>query len=107
MQYYWPGNVRELQNLVERVLILNPTGPLTFESLNIQQQQPALSDAQPYKPVEKLDVVLIRHISFALSQSKGKIHGKDGAAELLGINPNTLRSRMIKLGIYYDHKNKM
>jgi transcriptional regulator with GAF, ATPase, and Fis domain len=107
MNYNWPGNVRELQNLIERALILNPRGPLTFESLNIQKQQPAFSDAQPYKPVEKLDVVLSRHISFALAKSKGKIHGQGGAAELLGINPNTLRSRMKKLGIYNDQKNKM
>jgi transcriptional regulator with GAF, ATPase, and Fis domain len=39
------------------------------------------------------------HIHLALEQTRGKIYGPDGAARLLGINPNTLRSRMKKLGI--------
>ena len=37
--------------------------------------------------------------------TKGKIHGSGGAAELLGINPNTLRNRMNKLGINYKHRS--
>lgn len=106
MNYNWPGNVRELQNLIERALILNPSGPLTFESLTIQKQQPILPDTQADTRIETLDVIMSRHISMALSHSNGKIHGKGGAAELLGINPNTLRSRMKKLGIHYPHKNK-
>jgi len=46
-----------------------------------------------------LDIVNARHIKKALKMTKGKIHGPTGAAELLGINPSTLRHRMRKLGI--------
>ncbi len=53
-----------------------------------------------------LDEVTINHIQKVLLKSDGKIHGKGGAAELLGINPNTLRNRMNKLGIKYIRKNK-
>lgn len=104
MEYDWPGNVRELQNLVERALILNPSGPLTFESSNIKSQEAAQTNIPEEKVVEKLDTVVSRHIQFALAQSKGKIHGAGGAAEMLGINPNTLRSRMDKLGIQFQKK---
>jgi formate hydrogenlyase transcriptional activator len=106
MNYNWPGNVRELQNVIERALILNPHGPLTFESLNIENQKTNKNKLNHGGIVEKLDMAMSRHISFALSQSRGKIHGKGGAAELLGINPNTLRHRMKKLGIRF-HKNNM
>jgi hypothetical protein len=43
------------------------------------------------------------HIERVLDQVGGKIHGPGGAAELLGVNPNSLRSKMRKLGIpHYD-----
>jgi transcriptional regulator with PAS, ATPase and Fis domain len=41
VEYHWPGNVRELENVVERAMILNPTGPLTFEHLNLEQRNGA------------------------------------------------------------------
>ncbi len=102
MQYHWPGNIRELQNVVERALILNPNGPLAFEGLNLplQQKKPDL----PNQIVETgtLDEAVSRHIQAALSKTKGKIHGPGGAAEMLGINANTLRNRMKKLGIHFE-----
>jgi transcriptional regulator with GAF, ATPase, and Fis domain len=106
MKYDWPGNVRELQNLIERALILNPKGPLKLESPGISNLQTSNTDITANGEVEKLDIVMSRHIHLALSQCKGKIHGKDGAAQLLGINANTLRSRMKKLGISYHKQNK-
>jgi hydrogenase-4 transcriptional activator len=51
-----------------------------------------------------LDEAMFLHISKVLKMTKGKIHGPGGAAELLGINPNTLRGRMGKLGIMYGRK---
>jgi len=106
MKYEWPGNVRELQNVVERALILNPSGPLTFEGIGLKGQQ-IYSVSGRNKKLEKLDAVMIRHIRLALEQSKGKIHGHGGAAELLGINPNTLRNRMLKLGVpFYKQKER-
>jgi hypothetical protein len=50
-------------------------------------------------PVETIDAALIRCISAALEQSKGKIYGPGGAGELLGLKPSTLQSKMLKLGI--------
>jgi len=105
MNYDWPGNIRELQNVVERALILNPSGPLTFENISFKDRRQAQSISARNTRLEKLDAVMSRHIRLALEQSKGKIHGKGGAAELLGINPNTLRNRMLKMGIQF-HKQK-
>jgi transcriptional regulator with GAF, ATPase, and Fis domain len=70
----------------------------------MNEQQGTASPTQTSEIVEKLDTVISRHIRYALSQSQGKVHGRNGAAELLGINPNTLRSRMQKLGIRYLKK---
>ena len=50
---------------------------------------------------DNLDGMTSQHIRRALSKTDGKIHGPDGAAELLGLNANTLRNRMNKLGIRY------
>jgi DNA-binding NtrC family response regulator len=99
IQYDWPGNVRELQNLVERALILHPKGPLTFEQLHPSREQDFPPGALPSENVETLDLAMSKHIRMALEKSQGKIHGKNGAAALLGINPSTLRSRMKKLNI--------
>ena len=55
---------------------------------------------------EKLDEVIFSHIQKVLSKTEGKIHGPDGAANLLGINPSTLRGRMNKLGIKYGRGSK-
>jgi hypothetical protein len=51
------------------------------------------------EPLLRLDAVIERHISRALDLAGGKIHGPGGAGELLGVNPNTLRYKMRKLGI--------
>jgi transcriptional regulator with GAF, ATPase, and Fis domain len=99
MDYNWPGNVRELQNLVERALIRNPQGPLTFEILPHEITSDAIPADVGADSVETLDDIIRRHIRMALYKSRGKIHGRGGAAELLGINPNTLRSRIKKLGL--------
>jgi len=52
-----------------------------------------------------LDATVTRHIEQVLDQAGGKIHGPGGAAELLGVNPNSLRSKMRKLGIPF-RKNR-
>ncbi len=49
--------------------------------------------------VSRLDSAMVEHIERALAASGGRIEGKRGAAEILGINPHTLRARMRKLGI--------
>lgn len=106
MQYHWPGNVRELENIVERAIILNPQGPLTFDDLIRSQQgkKPALSEQ--HSETDELDYVISRHIQKVLHKTEGKVHGPGGAAELLGINPSTLRARMNKLGIHYGRRGR-
>lgn len=105
MAYDWPGNVRELENIVERALILNPDGPITFENLN-NNHQPHISDpSEETDEPPSLNEVTSRHIRQVLSSTNGKIHGPGGAAEILGINASTLRNRMNKLGIEYGRGN--
>lgn len=94
--------VRELQNVVERTLILNPNGPLTFQHLSMAQPEEISSGSKQTDGIQKLDSMIARNIRLALSKTNGKIHGPGGAAELLGINPNTLMSRMKKLGIPFE-----
>ncbi len=101
MEYHWPGNVRELENVIERALILNPTGPLTFDHLNLEQPKKTFKLREKSEEIENLDEVISRHIRRVLSKTNGKVNGHNGAAAFLGINPSTLRNRMKKLGISY------
>ena len=104
MGYHWPGNVRELQNIIERALIINPSGPLTFDYLTTGKsglhQQAGAHEAEP----DNLDQMIGRHIRHILIKTEGKVNGPHGAAALLGVNPSTLRNRMKKLGIDYGRK---
>jgi transcriptional regulator with GAF, ATPase, and Fis domain len=103
MDYDWPGNVRELENLIERALILSKDGTLNFSQfLNFQNESrvfPYTDGAREGTDIQTLDQVNSAYIKSILEKTSGKIHGPDGAAHLLGINANTLRSRIRKLGI--------
>lgn len=99
--YGWPGNVRELENLVERELIRHQGGQLRFDALLPGEHAAGAAPDTEGDGSFNLDEVMSLHISKALRMTAGKIHGPGGAAELLGINPNTLRGRMSKLGISF------
>jgi transcriptional regulator with GAF, ATPase, and Fis domain len=104
--YPWPGNVRELENVIERALILYQGEPLTFEDLF--RPQPDTKSSLPVEVPEqtlKLDRLISDHIRRILEMTQGKIHGKGGAAEVLGVNPSTLRNRMNQLGIPYGKRS--
>ena len=106
--YHWPGNVRELENLIERELIHNrgrgSGGRLQFEHLEIPgKTEEAVMEDHDGAKLLTLDQVESRHIRRALQISHGRISGPTGAARLLGINPNTLRNRMIRLGIPFKY----
>jgi len=90
-QYTWPGNVRELRNVVERSMILSQGGTLR---LTLPEAGESVED----EPVT-LDEVQRRHIRRILEISGGRISGQGGAAEILGLKPTTLRSRMVRLGL--------
>ncbi|WP_305047092.1 sigma 54-interacting transcriptional regulator [Geoalkalibacter sp.] len=107
-EYDWPGNVRELENLVERELIRHRGGPLTFEGLLPSERENkavVASESTSHLPLN-LDEAMAAHISQVLKLAEGKIHGPGGAAELLGMNPNTLRWRLDKLGISYRRRDR-
>jgi formate hydrogenlyase transcriptional activator len=104
-EYDWPGNIRELQNVIERELILNPTGPVDFSNFKTQRHGQPVSEAkQNTARSDKLDEILADHIRRVLAKSGGKIHGENGAAALLGVNASTLRNRMNKLGIKFKKR---
>ena len=107
MAYHWPGNVRELENVIERALILSKGTPITFDDLIGEKpaESPSTSGGVQDRPL-KLDEAMSQHICRVLEMTKGKVHGKGGAAEVLGINPSTLRNRMNQLGIPYGRRNK-
>ncbi|MFZ2445161.1 MAG: sigma 54-interacting transcriptional regulator [Syntrophobacteraceae bacterium] len=105
--YDWPGNVRELENTIERALIQHRTGvaPLSFEAL-LPRAVPRYGGIvqEMDESLDSLEDVTIRHIGNALEKANGKISGPGGAAQILNINPSTLRKRMKKLEIPYGKK---
>ena len=110
--YHWPGNIRELENLIERELIhkrgKEKNGQLTFEHFDVTSETSETDDIgmrhEGYHSTLAFDEIMSRHIRQTLQISKGKISGDGGAAQLLGINPSTLRSRMRKLGISFKDR---
>jgi transcriptional regulator with GAF, ATPase, and Fis domain len=104
LSYAWPGNVRELENAIERAIIVSRDRKLRIDlgadklttATTYTENTPAGTEQFP-----TLDRVVKEHIERALVMTNGKIHGRGGAGELLGVNPNTLRHRMRKLGISF------
>jgi len=93
--YSWPGNIRELENIIERAVILTKDGNLKVDdSLDLGD-----SPNQKESHHSTLEDVERSHIISVLEETNWIISGEKGAAGLLGLNPNTLRSRIQKLGI--------
>ncbi|NEV64976.1 sigma 54-interacting transcriptional regulator [Thiorhodococcus minor] len=101
MAYDWPGNVRELENIVERSMIVSPGSRLQVDGLprlgaassGASAAAPSSDDWRTLSEVER------DHIFSVCERCAWRINGRGNAADRLGINPNTLRSRMRKLGI--------
>lgn len=96
--YPWPGNIRELQNVLERAAILAP-GPIVDVDDACLPATSVRTAAEYDQPLDTLENAARSHIMTALDQTNWQISGSKGAAALLDVNPNTLRSRMKKLGI--------
>ncbi|MBX9580306.1 MAG: sigma 54-interacting transcriptional regulator [Gemmataceae bacterium] len=97
--YPWPGNVRELENVLERAVILadGPVLEIDPEVLPVGPESPEPNGLEPTS--RTLQAVEREHILAALTQSGWVIEGPGGAARLLGLHPNTLRSRLKRFGI--------
>lgn len=100
-RYSWPGNIRELQNVIERALITSPDPHLNLDLPDDSAQ------AIPARPIvaptiltdEQIRLLERNNTLAALQACQGRLFGKDGAAQLLGLKPTTLASRLKRLGI--------
>ncbi len=97
LQFYpWPGNVRELENVLERAVILSNSSTLEIEAEMLALPSHDVAGDKKACTLEQLER---EHIASVLKQTSGVIDGERGAAKILGLHPNTLRSRMKKLNI--------
>ena len=104
--YDWPGNVRELQNVIERAVILSTSGTLDLDrafseasrleshaTSKLSQQSETILTSEELEEMERANIVR------ALESCQWKVSGKNGAAEILHMNPSTLSSRIRSLRI--------
>jgi transcriptional regulator with GAF, ATPase, and Fis domain len=106
--YDWPGNIRELRNVIDRAVILARGGALDFDlpggdgaprstsvrpALSTDGEHPGFLTESEVRDRERDNLLAV------LEKSGWKIKGENGAAELLGIKPTTLISRIKKLGL--------
>jgi formate hydrogenlyase transcriptional activator len=105
-RYSWPGNIRELQNVMERAVVLCPgtilrLGQDLLPVTASDREEPVKHQAAPGDgaSTNSMENVERAHILQVLQETRGVIEGPRGAARILNLHPNTLRSRMKKLGI--------
>lgn len=102
-QYDWPGNVRELQHVIERAVITSPTGRLNIElpstTKPLKVTEATSTSERRVRTDAEIRQLEADNIRTALRIADGKVAGAGGAAELLGLKPTTLASRIKALGI--------
>jgi transcriptional regulator with GAF, ATPase, and Fis domain len=97
--YPWPGNIRELENVLERAVILADGRDLEIDP-EVLPVTPDIPEASDPAPGDKSLLAVERdHILSVLRQADWVIEGPSGAAKVLAMHPNTLRSRLKKHGI--------
>ena len=102
-QYDWPGNVRELQHVIERAVITSTGGRLNVELPSAAKAAPCARGCRRRRRQVRTDAQIRQleadNIRAALKAANGKVSGPGGAAQLLGVKPTTLASRIKALGI--------
>jgi formate hydrogenlyase transcriptional activator len=98
IEYHWPGNIRELEHLIERSVLLATGDTIHQIHLPSQKQSTAISFKQEVS-IKTIADNERDHILNILKYCKGRVSGAGGAAELLGVPPSTLNSKMARLGI--------
>ena len=103
--YPWPGNVRELKNVIERAVILSQGKVLRLDLSmpGFEPDAPSAVDAEPHEnrilTEDEMKQLQRDNIIKALSAADGRVSGKGGAAEMLGVKPTTLADRLRSLKI--------
>lgn len=103
--YDWPGNVRELLNVIERAVITSRSGTIRLDLPRTSSGRARKSESAPGSPSATVvpDAEMKRlerdNILAALNQTNWQVHGPGGAAELLGLRPTTLASRIKRMGL--------
>jgi transcriptional regulator with GAF, ATPase, and Fis domain len=90
-KYAWPGNIRELRNVVEKAMIVS-------QDTTLNLRVPETTTPEKIQGLS-LDTIERNHITTILEKTGWRVKGNNGAAEILGLHPATLFSRMKKLGI--------
>jgi transcriptional regulator with GAF, ATPase, and Fis domain len=106
--YSWPGNIRELQNVIERAMIISRSGRLILDLPETPVSKKFLKQKNSSYEIQKPNSISTfaeikqfekENILKALNQTKWKIFGIGGAAELLGVPPTTLTTRIQRMGL--------
>ncbi len=108
--YAWPGNVRELQHIIERAVLLSRGGVLRLDPVLTTPSDATRATTGPSTPMPTVIPEIEwrlreeENLRAALQLADGRIYGADGAAEILGVKPTTLASRLKALGLRQPRK---
>ena len=93
MSYDWPGNVRELEHILERAMIVTSGATIKIDPTWLSPQGASVSKPDGQFTMSEIER---RGILEALERCGGKIYGRGGAAEALGLKPSTFYGKMRK-----------
>ncbi len=99
LSYHWPGNVRELQNIIERAVVTAKEGTVIIDNILPYDGKSFTTNSSPPKDTKilsqkELQELEKENILRALNSTNWKVSGSDGAANLLGLPPTTLSSKI-------------
>ena len=112
--YSWPGNVRELQHVVERAVLLSRGDSLRLDGILTPPVEPRRTTLQESIGEASIDVIPEvewrrreqANLRNALKLAQGRIYGPNGAADILGVKPTTLISRLKALGLRHAARRR-